>query len=613
MTLQRYCKKLRTDGKITNVGFASPRAVFTQEQEDLLVDYILKAAKIYHGLTPSEIRNLAYKFAEANDIKCPDSWSANGVAGVDWFSKFMKRNSSLSLRTPEATSLSRATSFNRTNVDKFFDNLSEVLDRYKFESHDIYNCDETGVTTVQRPDRIVAEKGVKQVGAMTSAERGTLVTMCLAVNASGNAIPPMLVFPRVNFREHFITNGPTGCCGSANPSGWMKETDFLKFMEHFVKHTRCSKEHPVLLLLDNHASHISLAIIDFCRDNGVVLVSFPPHCSHKLQPLDRSVYGPLKKYVNRECDGWMKSHPGKTMTIYDIPAILKEALPHACTPINIQKGFQVSGIWPFNRDVFGDDEFLPGYVTDRPAPLQDDQPVPHDDQQPDGQPGSQPDALPDEEPNDQSNVLQDQQAGAQLDSQPDIPEDQTGMPSDRQSDDQMNRSPMLHKEQNDQIQTDNPTPGPSSAGLPAGVVKSPEMLRPFRKASPRKTNRGSRKRCQTAILTSTPVKQRLLDEAKQQKSKPKKTTGATKGSSVKNGKGKSAKTGKGKGKQPHRKQDQDWKCIICSDWYSNSLPGEEWVECMVCKDWAHAECTDGRPDYLCDMCSQKLMEGSDSD
>uniref|UniRef100_A0A3Q2VJV2 Uncharacterized protein n=1 Tax=Haplochromis burtoni TaxID=8153 RepID=A0A3Q2VJV2_HAPBU len=28
------------------------------------------------------------------------------------------------------------------------------------------------------------------------------------------------------------------------------------------------------------------------------MLSFPPHCSHRLQPLDRSVYGPLKRHIN---------------------------------------------------------------------------------------------------------------------------------------------------------------------------------------------------------------------------------------------------------------------------------------------------------------------------
>lgn len=65
-------------------------------------------------------------------------------------------------------------------------------------------------------------------------------------------------------------------------------------------------------------------------------------------------------------DNWMKCHPGQTMTIYDIPGIVAEAFPKATTPTNIMSGFRVSGIWPFNRDIFEDHEFSPASVTDRP-------------------------------------------------------------------------------------------------------------------------------------------------------------------------------------------------------------------------------------------------------
>ena len=57
----------------------------------------------------------------------------------------------------------------------------------------MWNLDETGVTTVQRPCKIMAEKGVKQVGSATSAERGNLVTVIHGVNAAGNSIPQMCI------------------------------------------------------------------------------------------------------------------------------------------------------------------------------------------------------------------------------------------------------------------------------------------------------------------------------------------------------------------------------------------------------------------------------------
>ena len=50
---------------------------------------------------------------------------------------------------------------------------------------------------------------------------------------------------------------------------------FLHFLEHFIKHL--SIERPVLLLLDNHESHISIPIIDLAKTSGVILITFYPH------------------------------------------------------------------------------------------------------------------------------------------------------------------------------------------------------------------------------------------------------------------------------------------------------------------------------------------------
>ena len=84
------------------------------------------------------------------------------------------------------------------------------MDRYKFTPNDIWNVDETVVSTVQKPNKVVALKGVKQVGSITSSERGQMITICSAGNAEGNFVPVMLVFPRKKFKNHFIRDGPNG-------------------------------------------------------------------------------------------------------------------------------------------------------------------------------------------------------------------------------------------------------------------------------------------------------------------------------------------------------------------------------------------------------------------
>jgi hypothetical protein len=45
---------------------------------------------------------------------------------------------------------------------------------------------------------------MKQVGAVTSAEIGSSVTMAVAVTTSGNSILPFFVFPQNNYKDYFI-------------------------------------------------------------------------------------------------------------------------------------------------------------------------------------------------------------------------------------------------------------------------------------------------------------------------------------------------------------------------------------------------------------------------
>jgi hypothetical protein len=51
---------------------------------------------------------------------------------------------------------------------------------------------------------------------MTSGERGINVTITVAVNAIGNHVPPMLIFPKVHFKDHMLTGAPTASIGGAN-------------------------------------------------------------------------------------------------------------------------------------------------------------------------------------------------------------------------------------------------------------------------------------------------------------------------------------------------------------------------------------------------------------
>lgn len=268
-SLVRYCKQYRnikttSDASLStemidiSVGYKECKRnrVFNTDEEAKLEQYLLKCSNIYFGLSPQKVMKLAYLYATAIKAKMPESWTKNQMAREDWFNKFMKRHSSLSLRSPEATSSARASSFNRNNVQLFFNNLINVLVRFRVQSHNIWNMDETGITTVQKPNKVVAKRGRKQVGQITSTERGQLVTLVCAVSATGTYIPPFFIFPRVHYKDHFVRDDPVGSAGGANPSGWINEDLFFLYLTHFVKHAKSNQSNRVLLL-DNHVSFIS--------------------------------------------------------------------------------------------------------------------------------------------------------------------------------------------------------------------------------------------------------------------------------------------------------------------------------------------------------------------
>ena len=114
---------------------------------------------------------------------------------------------------------------------KFLDNLTSVVDRYKFTPNRIFNVDETGVTTVQSPKQVLATKGIKHIGSITSRERVTLVC---CISATGNSISLAFNFPRIKYKDNFVHDGPTGSIGTSNKSGWINDEIFSMYLKHIV-------------------------------------------------------------------------------------------------------------------------------------------------------------------------------------------------------------------------------------------------------------------------------------------------------------------------------------------------------------------------------------------
>ncbi|XP_026818841.1 uncharacterized protein LOC113557490 isoform X2 [Rhopalosiphum maidis] len=348
VSLNRYIKKYKlhreTGGCLPAIGYRSHNKIFNDFQEKQFAEYVQISADMYFGLNLKNIRKLAYEFAVKLDLTVTKSWKHNNEAGPDWITDFLKRNPSVSICLPKTNNISRAIHFNPANVKHFMDKYESILLKYKLQAHDIYNLDEIRVTFVQNTKKIVASQGNKHVKVHS---KDNTITMCLAINATGNFIPPMYIFSK-----------------AANNFNFIQGVEFLKVLKQFAMYVKPSVDKKVLILLDSHESHLYLPVIDFCKESGILLLSFPPHYSHKFQPLNRSIYKPFNQFLNQYMSDWLENNPGKKLESHIVPSVSTSAFINAAIPRNIIDGFFMSGIWPLNREAFAKDIVTPAVTED---------------------------------------------------------------------------------------------------------------------------------------------------------------------------------------------------------------------------------------------------------
>ena len=136
-------------------------------------------------------------------------------------------------------------------LGKLFDVLEKIFEEHPFPPTNIYNVDETGMTTIQnKPSQMLALKGRHQVGAITSAERGQLVTM----RATGSYIPPLFIFSRSRMKAELMDGAPNGSIFACHKSGWIPTEIFTQWFEHLVRLSGARKDNQVLLILDGHST-----------------------------------------------------------------------------------------------------------------------------------------------------------------------------------------------------------------------------------------------------------------------------------------------------------------------------------------------------------------------
>ena len=104
--------------------------------------------------------------------------------------------------------LNRETYVNMSNAKKIIASFM-----YIFCSRNKWKMKQDSPLHISQP-KVLLTKGSTSKLAVTYAERGVLTTADCAINAAGGFIPPMMIFPIVDFKDYMIAGAPSETIGA---------------------------------------------------------------------------------------------------------------------------------------------------------------------------------------------------------------------------------------------------------------------------------------------------------------------------------------------------------------------------------------------------------------
>ena len=134
-TYRISCKTLRRhrDGKVKRPGcvcLGRYKLALDPNIELELLKHIKDMEWRMFGLGTTDIRRFVNDVAQNLNIPHPFSTEKN-MAGKDWLRSFNRRHH-LSVRTPQATSMTRIVGFNKAKVNQFFTIYKDLLETFSF-------------------------------------------------------------------------------------------------------------------------------------------------------------------------------------------------------------------------------------------------------------------------------------------------------------------------------------------------------------------------------------------------------------------------------------------------------------------------------------------------
>jgi hypothetical protein len=279
------------------------RQLLSPIQERTLIRHLNTLTERGLPPTPAIVRNLAAELAQKEP-------------GSNWSSRFVRRHQNdLTSRYLVPLDSDRFNAESNREFIYWFEGLQHKIEQYSILPENIYNMDEKGfliglLTKSRRIFTKAANSTKKEVRNRQDGSR-EWITVIGTICADGSSLPPALIYQAVtgNLQDSWLQDFDStkhAAFFASSPTGWTNDELGYRWLEtvfdRFTKQKARQGRDWRLLLVDGHGSHINMRFLDYCRKHSILVAVYPPHTTHRLQPLDVGLFSPLATFYSQELD-----------------------------------------------------------------------------------------------------------------------------------------------------------------------------------------------------------------------------------------------------------------------------------------------------------------------
>jgi hypothetical protein len=324
--------------------------VFTDPQEEAIMQKLdekfFQSEKHVSGRT-LQVFSQQFWVQHRKDAHLTDTFAASSR----FRARFM-RDHGFSLR--KAT-ISKPKGEDDAEIAQFLADIERVARQYGPDR--CLNMDETAWWHVQARARTLAPKGAECVSVSVNGNPKGKTSVICTVSMCGDKYPPIyLVKGKIpKMRESLEPSVPSDRV-TLSDSGWMEQENMLRYLSWLKV---AVYDQPMALIMDGYSNHVTPIVKDKAESLEIEIIPVPSGRTGQFQPLDRTVFGPLKSMSAKVWDERYAANPDTQWTPEQAASIMEECWPR------LKRSTIVKG-WQFEEDSEEEAESESSEVTDSP-------------------------------------------------------------------------------------------------------------------------------------------------------------------------------------------------------------------------------------------------------